>query len=334
MARPAIGAIIWPKAWRKLGIACAVSTLQTFVNDPSFDFDLYVFHRPTLGVPRFRAVLDSLQRAGKRLVADYDDLIFGSAELALQSSIVKNGHRSEADVVALFARNLEALRSFDVVTTSTEPLATRALEYHPAATVAVVPNTMSRRVLSLYDLLGSRTARRTREMIGYFSGTRSHDHDFPIAEEAVLTFLDEYPAMKFLVVGPVKLSERVSDHPQVLRHDVVDYWHLFEVMSYCHTSIAPLEETSFNSCKSNVKFLEASVVGCRLVASPIPDMVRMEELGCAITLPRSAQEWVGALRERVREGLDADAETTNRAWLSAHGTGRASAAALLSAVEH
>ena len=42
----------------------------------------------------------------------------------------------------------------------------------------------------------------------------------------------------------------------MLHHEVVDYWQLFELMTYCHTSIAPLEETNFNACKSNVKFLE------------------------------------------------------------------------------
>ena len=316
------------------GRSCAVTTLQTFLGDPSFDFDLYVFHRPTTAQPRFRAVLDSLKRAGKSLVADYDDLIFGPPALALQSSIYKNGHCTEQQALTLFENNLAAMQAFQFVTTSTQPLAERAREFHPAARVAIVPNSMSSRVLALYDVLGRRAARGTREMVGYFAGTRSHDHDFPIAEEAVLALLDENPALKFLVVGPVRLNQAVRDHPRVLHHEVVDYWQLFELMTYCHTSIAPLEETNFNACKSNVKFLEACVVGCRLVASPIPDMERMAESGCAITLPRSPTEWLGSLSERVRDGFNSHADAVNRAWLSTHGTSRISAGALLSALEH
>ena len=63
-------------------------------------------------------------------------------------------------------------------------------------------------------------------------------------------------------------------------------------------------------------------------------MERMAESGCAITLPRSPTEWLGALSERVRDGFDSHADAVNRAWLSTHGTSRISAGALLSALEH
>ena len=205
-----------------VGIACVVTTLESFLEDPSLDFDLYVFHRPTMRLPRFGAVLNSLRRAGKRLVADYDDLIFGSAELAVASSIFKNGHRSEPEAVDSFVSNLKAMQAFDVVTTSTMPLAERVREFHPTARVTVVPNVMSQRAIELHDGLGSRVGDPASNLIGYFSGTHSHDLDFTIAAEPMLTVLAEEPTLHFLVVGPVLLCEELARHPRVVRHEVVD----------------------------------------------------------------------------------------------------------------
>ncbi|ATP17608.1 hypothetical protein BV87_03855 [Sphingobium yanoikuyae] len=64
-------------------------------------------------------------------------------------------------------------------------------------------------------------------------------------------------------------------------------------MAMCSTVIAPLEMSAFNACKSRVKFLEAALSGCRLVASPIPDM---QAIGSNhLTLADNSDDWYEAL---------------------------------------
>ncbi|TKV41702.1 hypothetical protein A0U87_04070 [Sphingobium sp. MP9-4] len=66
-------------------------------------------------------------------------------------------------------------------------------------------------------------------------------------------------------------------------------------MAMCSTVIAPLEMSAFNACKSRVKFLEAALSGCRLVATPIPDM---QVIGSThLTLANNCDDWYEALSE-------------------------------------
>ncbi|NUU33384.1 hypothetical protein, partial [Arthrobacter sp. C9C5] len=102
-----------------------VYSATQFFKDPNFDYDVYIFHRPNTARKNFLPVLRHLRKAGKTLIADYDDLIFGDEGVALQSSAAKNGTLTPERAVAAFSSNLLGLREFDKVTVSTAPLAQR-----------------------------------------------------------------------------------------------------------------------------------------------------------------------------------------------------------------
>jgi hypothetical protein len=107
------------------GHFASVYSAAQFYKDPNFDYDVYVFHRPNKARKNFLPVLHRLRSAGKILIADYDDLIFGDEEIALQSSAAKNGTLTPEKAIAAFASNRSGLREFDKVTVSTAPLAQR-----------------------------------------------------------------------------------------------------------------------------------------------------------------------------------------------------------------
>jgi hypothetical protein len=75
-------------------------------------------------------------------------------------------------------------------------------------------------------------------------------------------------------------------------------------MSVCSCVIAPLEDTLFNSCKSRVKYLEASLSGCRLVASPIDDMRRVSAPNLALATKQS--EWAELIVACINEEWSAE----------------------------
>ncbi len=60
-----------------------------------------------------------------------------------------------------------------------------------------------------------------------------------------------------------------------------------------------LESSAFNDCKSRVKFLESALAGCRLIASPIPDMVAVGEQ--SVCLASSRKDWYDFLSSPMAE---------------------------------
>lgn len=277
------------------GHIASVSAAVPFYRDPHLAYDTYVFHRPSIEVDDVAVTLAELRRAGKTLVADYDDLIFGDEAIALVSSAVRNHHLTPERAIRRFALNTEALRLFDRVTVSTEPLAGWVREYNPDAEVAVVPNFVPASLIDMHTRLGTARTRRPSGTIGYFAGTKSHDQDIKVATPALARVLRERPDFALLVVGPVSLPEELSSLPNVTIAPVTDYMRLPSLMRHCATVIAPLEESVFTACKSRVKFLEASLAGCRLVATPIPDMIAAGE--GRLIAARSDDDWYEALSE-------------------------------------
>ncbi|WP_306602700.1 glycosyltransferase [Azonexus sp.] len=279
----------------KSGVCCAVYSAEQFYKKPCFDYDVYVFHRPNTARSMFCEAVTILRRLKRCLIADYDDLIFGDEKLALESSAAKNGSLTPERAIAAFSSNLDGLRCFDRVTTSTVSLADRAREYNPGVEVMVVPNIVPESVLAFQESIGTPFLARDSNMIGYFAGTKSHDHDFPVIEVVLHRVLSENRRLKLLVIGPVKVPPSLASLPNVTVGPVVNYLQLPGLMSKCSTVIAPLENTAFNECKSRVKFLEAALSGCRLITSPIPDM---QVIGSNhITLAANLDDWYEALSE-------------------------------------
>ncbi|MEM8692621.1 MAG: hypothetical protein AAGG57_12150 [Pseudomonadota bacterium] len=271
------------------GYDCTVVSAAQFHNTPLLNHDVYVFHRPNTARVGFRSVIDTLSKLGAILIADYDDLIFGNEELALVSSAVKNGTLTKERAIKAFKSNLEGLRHFNKVIVSTAPLMAHVREYNPKAQVEVASNVVPSSILSLHHENRTPFLKRSSTSIGYFAGTHSHNQDFPIVEAVLHRVLSENPKFSLLLVGPVSVPGSLAALPNVYTADVVNFLRLPGLMATCSTVIAPLENTQFNSCKSRVKFLEAALSGCRLVASPIHDMVAVGEEN--LTLPKSRNEW-------------------------------------------
>lgn len=277
---------------------CAVCSANQFFQNPNFYFDIYVFHRPHLNIEVRREILEILKQKNKVLIADYDDLIFGDSDLALISSIAKNGiYKVIEDVIDLFQKNLESLRFFDKVTVSTEVLANYVRKYNSKATVIVARNFIPKSLMALHVINKTHLNYRPSTMIGYFCGTKSHNMDFPIVEDIIYRVLMENPHFKFLVVGPLTFSEYLMKLPNVLIGESVNYLRLANIMSKCSKVIAPLELTEFNQCKSMVKGLEAAVSGCKLIATPIKDMLDNEHISFATT----EDEWYELLSMEITE---------------------------------
>lgn len=272
---------------RSEGALVSVTTQQEFINNPSFDYNIYVFHRPGKALENLLVLLRD-QR--KILIADYDDLIFGKEKEASFSSAVRNNLKTLEEIKKYFLQNLEILNLFNSFSVSTSPLANKIVEFFPDKNVQVVHNFIPESILrnSYQEKLILR--RKDSNLILYCTGTTSHIFDFKTIEEQILTILNSNTELKFVIIGQLSYSKRISNHPRIFHNPIIEYPKLFRKMSAAGFTLAPLEINPFNVCKSNVKFLESSVAGNTLIATPIPDMERSSK--GKILLPKTSNEWL------------------------------------------
>jgi hypothetical protein len=268
------------------------SALQ-FYNAPHTDYDVYIFHRPNASRLNFAKTIELIRRSGRTLIADFDDLIFGNADVAVESPAARNSTQEIPSIIRAFASNLEGLRHFQVVTTSTAPLAELVSVHNPNASIFIVPNVVPTWMVQLHTEMGTPWKQRPSSTIGYFAGAHSYKQDLTVVQEVLHRVLLEDPTRQLLIAGPVDVPEGLAALPNVLTCPVVDYLQLPYMMSKCATVIAPLEDNTFNRCTSRVRFLEAALAGCHLAASPIPDIQDLR--GKGLSLPETTNDWYDVL---------------------------------------
>lgn len=109
-----------------------------------------------------------------------------------------------------------------------------------------------------------------RIVIGYASGSRTHDQDFAeAAGPAVLRIMERRPEVELRIVGPLGIGAEWDAVRDRIRHiEAVEWRALPAEIAQFDINVAPLElDNPFCSAKSELKWLEASACGVPTVAS-------------------------------------------------------------------
>ena len=155
----------------------------------------------------------------------------------------------------------------------------------------------------------SETAKQKRQrdpsrlVIGYASGTPTHDQDFAIVRQALIDILTEYENVSLHLVGPLDPGKGFENFGErVKRLPFVPWRNLPQVLSQFDINLAPLVlDNPFSQSKSEIKYLEAAMVGVPTIASPT-DAFRF-----AIThaengmLAETTEEWRDNFSQLIRD---------------------------------
>lgn len=247
------------------------------------EFDVVVFLRPKF-TWMFDYAVKRLRDRGVALIGDVDDLIFDPAYAAFRPS-VRNQLNTEDKARDEFVAHSKALAMLDRVQFSTEQLARRYLHVRPGAECAVIPNAAHR---SWHVILPD--AAPIERNISYFSGTRTHDRDFSIVAPALKRILNRHKDVSIRVVGPV--SSELQD-VRVITIDKVPFERYWQLVGASYITIAPIEDTPFNQCKSALKAIESGMMNVPIVASPIGEYTRLNMPG--VLHAGSPDEWESQL---------------------------------------
>ncbi len=293
-----------------------VCTTLKLDDDPSIlgdvlDYELFILHRVSLS-PLIDDFLDLADFAGKPALFETDDLIF-APDVADQVPLLDRMPPAEAtryrETLAGYARTFERCSFF---LAPTEFLADVARRQGKQAFVN--RNAISSELLRISE--AARQQRRRphddghdrdsgRIIIGYFSGSGSHDRDFRTVTDALVQVMRKHPHVWLHVAGELNLSyhfDPVAD--RIVRTPYLPWRELPHIIADTDINIVPLEvDSPFCQGKSELKYFEAGAVGVPTVATPVEAFRHAIAHGTNGLLADTPDEW-----QRALSGLVTDAE--------------------------
>ncbi len=275
-----------------------------FYLNEAIPYEIGILHRVAHD-PEVETYIRLMRQMGRPVLFDTDDLVF-RPELIPYVRAIQDWPE---DQKALYREGVERYRktllACDAVLVSTRFLARQVRELGKEAYVI-------RNALSWEQILHAEPHARRRldaplpspqeeVRIGYFSGTATHDRDFQEAAPALLTLLKEFPNLRLRIVGPLRLDPAFEPfRDRIERRDLVPLTRLSEEIAQVDVALAPLEpDNPYCRAKSEVKYVEAGLVGVPVVATPTEAFrfaIRDGENGF---LAATTEDWIRALRALI-----------------------------------
>lgn len=280
------------------------STLHARTDHTPFDVlarlncRIAVFVRTALD-QNYEYIAQSLRARGARIVFDIDDLVFDESAIQYHRAAQYLGEDEFRKYLWGVAHYKKFLLYADVVTTSTTYLADYIRDKFSLEPV-VVHNTIGRSYLTHYDdSVVSYTRPGARFVVGYYSGTKTHQDDFREAYPGIVRFMRTYPDVMLRVVGYLDLDEFPDLSPMQDRIETIGftpYYKMIDDIAQCDVVIAPLEQDNpFCEAKSELKFFEAALVGRACIATPTKTFRTASQDGRYCLLAGSETEWFDQL---------------------------------------
>jgi len=289
---------------RQVQLGGGEATVRSFV-DPDLPagleaHDALFFYR----VPwndRTRALVERARDADRIVIGAIDDLIFDPAPELLPPL----DHLPAAER-ALWIEGVEryraTLEACDAVIAPTAPLVEHARSLGWRAYLH--RNALSEPERTIAERAREAAVRDPEQIVlGYASGTPTHDADLASIAPALADLLQEHPRSRLALLGPVALPEDLVPLAARIEHRPrVPWTELFEWLAGIDVNLAPLvAESPFARAKGEVKYLEAAAVETPTVASPTPAFSEAIHGGRNGVLAESVKDWHARLTELVRE---------------------------------
>lgn len=262
--------------------------------------DIVVLQRPSF--PLHHRIAEWLQERPAFLVTEIDDDFW---RLHPSNPATRFWHRGGALDV------LEAcLRLSDLVTVTTPELQSTVTRFNK--NVKVLPNMLPAsewpcdpKVLPDGDAVA----------VGW-AGTATHMIDLRLLNGVVSEILERHPRVEFLFAGMPELPFRPHERIRTLPPVPIDQY--AQLVSEFDIGLAPVHDSAFNRCKSDLKFVEYAMAGIPAIMSRTDTYMHTVRHGETGFLARNTKDWLKYLtrlitdpqeRVRVAGGARAYAET-------------------------
>ncbi len=252
-----------------------------------------IFYRIPAG-PHAEALVAEAQRLGLKMYYDIDDPIFDDQTYRANKNLEALSDRERESLLAEipgYHQLMERVGRVIVSTSGMRELAASSLG--PETEIVIWPNLIDSATRSAFDQLPSTADSHIDEVcLGYFSGSRAHDHDLELIAPVLAHLLDKFPQLQLRLGGYTQLPGVLLPYQE--RIEVIgfmSYRAYLENLRAVDINLVPLLVDRFNACKSGIRYLEASLCAVPTVASAVGQFTEMIVHGETGFLCATEQEW-------------------------------------------
>ena len=223
-----------------------------------------------------------IQQRHRRIDLDDQDTLLGSGKLIIAEV---------DDMPEAIGMDPMALKAVHAVQCSTEALAEVCRKYNP--NVMVFENQIA-------ELEPLRT-REPNNVVGLFFGAQNRETDWAPIMPALNRVLADHPGVFVHVIHDRKFYEAINAGAKQF-HPFSEYDRYRELLGWCDIALLPLEDTPFNRCKSDIKFLECAAEGVAVLAGDTAyhdAFLDAIPLMCVSAIYRSADDFGSKLRRLI-----------------------------------
>ena len=243
-----------------------------------------VFHRAAWN-PTVEKLVDEAKRRAKVLLFDTDDLVFDVQEDPSQDKGVGRFGKGQA-----IAQQFQTMQACQGVITSTDFLKSRVESLGLEATTL-------RNGFSAQMLAHAKQTRMRRSdahvILGYASGTPTHDRDLEVIEQGLVWVLERYSQVQIHLMGYIRKPQSLAAFgTRVQRRPFVHWGKLPQRLRDIDINLAPFsQDSAFSKGKSALKHMEAALVAVPTIASPMPAYLNAIESGKNGLIASSDIDW-------------------------------------------
>jgi glycosyltransferase involved in cell wall biosynthesis len=196
-------------------------------------------------------------------------------------------------------RMRETLLKCDYAITTTKRLSLELKNY--IKEVYINRNVASEKMTELsLDALGTIKKDDSKIVMGYLSGSITHNDDFKLIMGIIKRLMSEHNNLYLKVVGLLNIPDELIEYKdRIIKERFVLWMKLPSIIASLNINLAPLEESIFNEAKSENKWVEASLCKVVTVASntgAFKEAIKDEETGL---LCNNEEEWYEKLNKVI-----------------------------------
>lgn len=228
----------------------------------------FVFYRCPI-TPTVEEFIKLAKSYNKTVFYDIDDLVYDTKytnQIPYVRSMSKEERKTYDDGVVRMGKTL-ALCDYGITTTERLKI---EMEKTALDEVFINRNVASEEMVELSEEALKRPRDKSKIIMGYFSGSITHNSDFELIMPTIVNLLKKYDNLYLKIVGLLDLPKEMECvREKILVSPFCDWQELPELIRSVDINLAPLESTIFNEAKSENKWTEAALVKVPTVASNV-----------------------------------------------------------------
>ena len=245
--------------------------------------------------------IELAKNLNKIVLFDIDDLVFDKKytnTIPYVKTLSKNEKEIYDDGVERIGKTLKLC---DGAITTTKALAIELKHY--VSNVFINHNVaseemwkLSQKALNIRDI----KKRDNKIIIGYFSGSITHDSDINMIKPALIKILREYKNVELLLLGQLSYPDFLNEFSsQIKKKRFINWKKLPKIIARVDINISPIENSIFNEAKSENKWVEASLVKVPTIASNYGEFKNVISHNKTGLLCSNMNEWYKSLKTLI-----------------------------------